>query len=96
MKAKYIGTQLNKFNHIFDFSKSNKLSEGFIMQLYNVLNKIETVQRKNVWFHFFLIKFFLEMQNEIIIEASKKRAPIGNAAGRKNTPVRNRVLPIFK
>ena len=36
------------------------------------------------------------MQNEIIIEASKKKDPTGNAEGRKKTPVRNRVLPIFK
>ncbi len=36
------------------------------------------------------------MHNEIIIDANKKIAPNGNAEGRKNKPVRNKIFPKFK
>ena len=33
------------------------------------------------------------MQKDIIIEVNKKIAPIGNAEGRKNIPVRKKIFP---
>ena len=96
MKKKYIGTQLNKFSQIVDLSKSNKLSAGFKMELYNVLRIIEIKQRNKIKSHLFWKKFFFSMQKEIITAINKKINPNGNAEGRKNIPIRNKTFPIFR
>ncbi len=50
---------------------------------------------KNKEFHLFLNRFSLVFENVKIIENNKNNAPIGNAEGRKNIPIRKNLLPIF-
>ena len=61
-----------------------------------MLKTIKNKQRNKIRLNLFLRKFSLEMQKDIIIEVNKKIAPIGNAEGRKNIPVRKKIFPKFK
>tara|TARA_B100001741_G_scaffold164446_1_gene135888 strand:- start:349 stop:573 length:225 start_codon:yes stop_codon:yes gene_type:complete len=64
--------------------------------LYAELNSTPNIQIKNKMFHLFFNSLSLALKKEIIKDSNKKKAPIGNADGKNNIPIKKNLLPILK
>ena len=96
MKPIKAGIQLNKFSHMYEFSKSLSIVGMKFILLTNEVNSIKPTTKNMNKLILSLKKENLILKKDRIKENTKNSPDIAKAVGKRKTPKRKEYLPILR